>query len=149
MNTNFENLSEIKSQLFDAPSDVKSAFNQICKYFDGKADHHRKLMQKEYEHPTTMADIINWDKSNNEEGEYYESYDKVPKNYVLVKDEGFDPYKVPTLYFKEGTKVFEKGQRMDHEVVYKFNKDGIEYYTVSDAFVTMVFTAPSNVKKLK
>ena len=31
---NSENLSELKTQLFDAPSDVKSAFNQICKYFD-------------------------------------------------------------------------------------------------------------------
>ena len=31
---NFENLSELKTQLFDAPSDVKVAFNQVVKYFD-------------------------------------------------------------------------------------------------------------------
>ena len=34
--TNFENLSELKTQLFDAPSDVKSAFNQVVKYLSTK-----------------------------------------------------------------------------------------------------------------
>ena len=34
--TNFENLSELKSLLFDAPSDVKVAFNQVVQFFDNK-----------------------------------------------------------------------------------------------------------------
>lgn len=32
--TNFENLSDLKSQLFDAPSEVKNAFNQVVEFFD-------------------------------------------------------------------------------------------------------------------
>lgn len=38
--TIFDNLSDIRNQLFDASSDVKEAFNQICKYFDNSSKYY-------------------------------------------------------------------------------------------------------------
>lgn len=37
----FDNLKEIKEQLFDASTEVKQAFNQVVEYFAGKSVIHR------------------------------------------------------------------------------------------------------------
>ena len=51
--TNFENLSELKSQLFDAPSDVKVAFNQVVQFFSNSDEYYVLRDEKFIKEPYT------------------------------------------------------------------------------------------------
>ena len=81
--TNFENLSELKTQLFDAPAEVKTAFNTVCQFFDGK-----RKPTFEDEIDGTVKQALSVSGKSFQEYENNKVLKSLPKDYVYIDDDG-------------------------------------------------------------
>jgi len=148
----YTELQSIKEQLFDAPVEVKKAFNSIVGYFDteyfGKAGYDQKkvneLYEKGYKSGFTVALVKEINKL--ELGNESKYLDRIPSDYILVDEnneeylEGFDGRSKHERIYSEG----KYGPWVDE---YEF--EGKKIYSVMDVASRELYVPKSFKGKIK
>lgn len=136
-------LKDLKTQLFDAPTEVKQSFNKVVNYF-GTLSEHAKEMKRAIAVPEWYrleVRLVHDKRMRNNP----ETFKKLPKDYFVVWGPRFNPYILPELRINDATKIYENGK----DKIYNWKIDGIEYYGVaSGSKVDYVLVSPSDLKKL-